>query len=307
MDPLVRTEPLFKTLQDASALDAPLLLAAFGGSAGMTPAATLEYLAQQWDARPIADFDPDDLYDFTVARPNVLIDEGERVVEWPGVRLWHARPRGSDRDILLLEGREPHFRWQHLATAVGEVARALGVTEAVVLNSYSAGVPHTRRIPVTLTGDMTVFAARAGIQPNPPRYQGPATASMVLAVALREAGFKTASLNVLAPFYLAVDPNPHAIGALIEVIDRGIGTRTSVEAIEPHRAAVDQQAVAAIQASPGLALFVANLERQHDEAPDPGSAPGFRTDEVLADVEALLARHKGEPGGSGTGPTTQVR
>jgi len=307
VDSIVRTEPLFETLRRPGALDAPLLIAAFGGPAGQTSAAVVEYLAQQWDARPIADLDPDSLYDFTVVRPSVLIEDGERVIEWPGVRFWHARPDGVDRDLVLVEGREPHFRWQQVALAVVEVARALGVAESIVLNSYAAGVPHTRRVPVTMAGEGGAFAARAGIDPITPRYQGPATTAMTLGVALRQAGFKTASLSALAPFYLAVDPSPHAVAALIEVIDRGLGTRTSLEALEQYRSAVDAQAVTAMQSSPGMAQFVANLEWQHDESPGMLNEPVLRAEDVVADVEALLARRDGDAGGSNAGPTRQAR
>lgn len=304
MDSIVWTQTLFETLGRPGALEEPLLIAGFGSPEAQTPAAVVEYLVNDWDAQLIAELDPDALYDFTVARPNVLIEEGERVVEWPGVRFWHARPAGADRDVLLLAGREPHFRWQRITAAVGELAHALGVREAVVLGSFAAGVPHTRSVPVRMTGVSGRFATRAGIEPVMPRYQGPATMSMVLGIALRKAGFEAATLSAMAPFYFNAEPSPHAMAALIEVIDRGLGTRTSLEVLQPHRDAFDAQAALAMESTPAVAQLVANLERQYDEAPP--VAPVLRADEVLADVEALLARQDGEAGGPGIGPPRRV-
>lgn len=300
MDSIIRTETLFETLQRPGALDAPLLIAGFGSPESQTPASVVEYLVHEWDAGLVAHLDPDALYDFTVARPNVLIEEGERVVEWPGVRLWHARPAGADRDVLLLAGREPHFRWQRAGAAIAEVAHALGVHEVVILGSFAAGIPHTRTVPVRMTGVGGRFASRAGIEAGMPRYQGPAAFSMALGVALRQAGIETASLSAMAPFYFAAEPSPHAMAALIEVIDRGLGTHTSLELLQPHREAFDAQATMAMESTPAMAELVANLERQYDEAPAPASV--LRADEVLADVEALLARRDGEAGGPGIGP-----
>ena len=58
---------------ELSPLRDPVLLAAFTGftDAHGGAVAAVKYLAEQWDARPLATIDPERFYDFTVQRPRV--------------------------------------------------------------------------------------------------------------------------------------------------------------------------------------------------------------------------------------------
>ena len=64
----------------------PILLAAFEGwnDAGDAASSAVEHLALEWDARPLADIDSDEYYDFQVNRPTVnQIDGVTRRIDWP--------------------------------------------------------------------------------------------------------------------------------------------------------------------------------------------------------------------------------
>jgi hypothetical protein len=68
---------------------------------------------------------------------------------WPQLTITRARTGG--RDLLVLSGAEPDFRWREIAGAVSELALRLGVVEWVSLGSIPAAVPHTLPVPILAT------------------------------------------------------------------------------------------------------------------------------------------------------------
>src|SRR5580658_584044 len=73
--------------EDRPVLRRPLFVIAFEGwnDAGDAATLALDYLATEWGATRCATIDPEEFYDFTVARPTVKRDEaGGLRIEWPG-------------------------------------------------------------------------------------------------------------------------------------------------------------------------------------------------------------------------------
>ena len=93
----------------------PVAICAFLGcnDAGETASNVVDHLIEVWDATEIASIDPDNYYDYQVARPRVrLTDEGNRVIDWPSTRIFLAEPPGSPNPILLVQGIEPNMKWR---------------------------------------------------------------------------------------------------------------------------------------------------------------------------------------------------
>lgn len=147
-------ESTVRWLGDAPTLTRPLLIAAFGSAqAGSTGAALVGLIRDGLRATPVAEIDPEEFYDFTVARPLVRFDgDGSRVLEWPSNRFDVVRV--ADRDLVLFSGLEPHLRRRTFARAFDEVATHLGVTRTLFLGTHPAPVPHTRQAPSCSTGTM---------------------------------------------------------------------------------------------------------------------------------------------------------
>ena len=104
----------------------PLLVVAFEGwnDAGVASSIALGALADAWEAERFATIDSEELYDFTVTRPQVRLSEsGERRIEWPDIELLGARVPSARHDLLLLRGVEPQLRWRTFAGAVVSVAQ----------------------------------------------------------------------------------------------------------------------------------------------------------------------------------------
>ena len=130
----------------------PILLAAFEGwnDAGDAASSAVEHLALEWDARPLADIDSDEYYDFQVNRPTVnQIDGVTRRIDWPTTSISYCSPRGADRDIVLVRGIEPNMRWRAFCAEIVDLAQELGVETTVMLGALLADTPHTRPVPVT--------------------------------------------------------------------------------------------------------------------------------------------------------------
>ena len=65
---------------------------------------------------------------------------------WPELVI--RRTRVGDRDLLILVGMEPDYRWRELVGAMTEVAAKLGVAQWISLGAIPAAVPHTRPVPI---------------------------------------------------------------------------------------------------------------------------------------------------------------
>ena len=127
--------PLYLLIEPTEPLVAPAIVAALDGwidAAGASTAAA-ERLAD--GAAPLATFDTDLLFDFRSRRPVLDVVDGRlSELTWPELTLRHRR-LGS-RDVLVLTGAEPDFRWQELGRDVLSIARRLGVTQWVSLGAY---------------------------------------------------------------------------------------------------------------------------------------------------------------------------
>ena len=139
-----------RILDEIRPLRDPVFLAAFTGWTDTPGAASaaIEYLCEQWHARPVAQIESEPYYDFTVQRPRVLTEAGLRVIDWPKNRFWVASQRGGRQDFLLFAGVEPHLRWRSFIAAIIDVMDAAGVTTSVTMGAQPGSVTHTRPLQI---------------------------------------------------------------------------------------------------------------------------------------------------------------
>jgi len=202
------------------ALTDTVLVAAFEGwnDAGDAATGAVEHLELTWQARLLAEIDPDDYYDFQVNRPTVSqVDGVSRRIGWPTTRLSVCRPAGSDFDLVLIRGIEPNMRWRSFCEELIEAMRELGVQTVVTLGALLADSPHTRPTPVTGTSYDAPSAARYGLEKS--RYEGPTGIVGVLQEACVLAGIPAISFWAAVPHYVAQPPNPKATIALLHRVE----------------------------------------------------------------------------------------
>jgi len=182
--------------------------------------------------------------------------------------------------------------------------REVGATTSLTLGSYPGRTPHTRAVPLRLTTSDEAYGRTFGVEPTVSHYEGPTGIVGVLNAHQRSQQFRNVSLSATTPFYVATDRNPHAMVALIEAVDRGLGASTSLATLLEHAARLDHHAEEAVTESEQLRELVQELEQQCDSSAELSSQREIAadlpsTDEVLADVEAFLSQQR-DAGSAGT-------
>ncbi len=268
-----------------------ILLAAFEGwnDAGEAATAAVEHLARVWDARPVAELDPEDYYDFQVNRPRAVLVDGRREVRWPTTRLLLAANPPGGHDVLLLQGIEPSTRWRSFADELLAFGQAVGVRTVVTLGALLADVPHTRPVPVTTTSDDPATRARYAVESS--HYEGPTGIVGVLTDAATRSGLATLSCWAAVPHYAGGPPSPKAtlalVGRLEQLFDVAIPVGDLTDSARSWERGVDELA----ESDDEVAEYVQSLE----EATDTADLPEASGDAIALEFERYLRRRGEEP------------
>src|SRR3954467_11297165 len=102
-------------------LRAPALVCAFKGwnDAGESATSALAFVAGSLGAESFATIDPEEFVDFQSTRPLVrLVDGITRTIDWPDFEVHSVRIPRAPRDLVLLSGPEPAFRWRTFSKTV---------------------------------------------------------------------------------------------------------------------------------------------------------------------------------------------
>jgi proteasome assembly chaperone (PAC2) family protein len=275
-------------------LRAPALICAFKGWNDAADAAStaITFVGGALGARRFATIDPEEFYDFQATRPRIkLVDGQTRRIDWPAVELYEARVPRAPRDLILLAGSEPSFRWRGFSKLIVEVAEAIGVQLVVTLGALLADVPHTRAISVTGLASDPALVARLGLRSS--SYEGPTGIVGILHSACQEAGLPSASLWAAVPHYIAAAPNPKAALALVRKLEGLVGVAVNASDLESAAADYERQVNLAVQSDPDVQAFVERLEQAAGSEPndEPGPLPSGET--IARDLQRFL-RQRGE-------------
>jgi predicted ATP-grasp superfamily ATP-dependent carboligase len=242
-----------------------------------------------WSATQIAEFDPEDYYDFQVNRPEVTFEDDARTITWPTTRLSVARIPLATRDVVLVHGIEPSMRWRSFTQELLTAARELGVEMVVTLGALLADSPHTRPVPVSGTSSDEAIALRLGYEPS--TYEGPTGIVGVLQEACAQAGIPAVSLWAAVPHYVAQPPCPKATLALLarieDLLDVPVPLGDLPEESRAWQIGVDELAAEDDE----IAAYVRTLE----EAVDTAELPEASGDAIAREFERYLRRRSTEP------------
>jgi hypothetical protein len=285
--------PLYR-LDDTEELVAPTVIVAFDGWVDAGSGATAAAAALAGEGYVVATFDPDVLFDYRARRPTLEIHDGRPArLTWPELVL--RRSRVGDRDVLVLAGAEPDFRWHELSDDLVELAMRLGVAEWISLGAIPAAVPHTRPVPVLGTASRTGLL-RADVSPGPEGVlRVPAAALSVIDMAISRAGLPTVGYFAQVPHYVSGE-YPAAAVELLRVVSIHLG-----EEIAPGRLAEEAWQLrmrldAATAVDDATRTYVERLEAMVDEARRPSG------DDLISEIERFLRDGGGASGSGGGGP-----
>ncbi|MBV8991035.1 MAG: PAC2 family protein [Solirubrobacterales bacterium] len=283
-------------------LRAPALICAFKGwnDAADAASSALTFVGGSLSARRFATIDPEEFYDFQATRPRVKLADGQtREIEWPVVELYEARVPRAPRDLILLSGSEPSFRWRTFSRVVVELTEALGAQLVVTLGALLADVPHTRPVSVTGLASDPVLIARLRLAAS--SYEGPTGIIGVLHAAFQNAGLPSASLWAAVPHYIAATPNPKAALALVRKLEGLVGVAIDASELESASSDYDRQVNLAVQSDPDVQAFVERLEQAAAEETNLESGPLPSGETIARDLQRFLRQRGGEGPSSGSG------
>jgi len=274
---------------DKPSLRRPQALIAFEGWNDACEAATgaLTYVLGQTDAdRPFAVIDPEEFFDFQDHRPMVEIEDGgTRRLVWPTTRFHAVAMPDDHRDLVVVLGEEPSFRWKTFAREITRVLNESDVEEVILLGAFIGQVPHRRPVPIVGGGTSRDLLFDHGLAPN--SYEGPTGIIGVLQEACREVGLPAVSLWAATPHYLAANPNPKAMLALLDRAARVAGFHIDRSELQEITAEFDDRVEEALADSGELAAYVTELEDEDAAAPNARLDPTL-SNELVTEIEDFL-------------------
>jgi hypothetical protein len=223
--------PGYELSQLPDELIAPALLVSFEDwvdAAGAASAAA-RHIADGGEV--VATFDGDVLYDYRSHRPVLdIVDGSPKRFDWPELTVTHRRL--PERDLFVLSGPEPDYRWREFAAAVLELSLRVGIVQHVSLGAIPAAVPHTAPTPVMMTASAD-SEARANVQVEG-LLRVPAAAVSLIEWTMAENGIPAVGFWAQIPHYAA----PFAPGsiALIRRVEDHLGVTIGAGALEEEEA-----------------------------------------------------------------------
>ncbi|MEX0800713.1 MAG: PAC2 family protein [Dehalococcoidia bacterium] len=286
-------------IEEMPDLQRPTFVAAFRGWNDAGEAATLavRHLIETWSARPFASIDPEELFDFTVARPMIRVtEEGLRDLQWPSNRFFYHRSDEGRGDVVLMVGAEPHLKWRAFTDAVIDLFRQVDASRLVTMGSLVTATLHSR--PPPLTGFATEESLREtleGMTVSRARYEGPTGIVGTLHDAFRRADLPAASLWVGLPAYLGGAPNPQGSLALLQALDRVLGIGLDLAELAAMSQAFTEQVEAALEGNDEMKAYIADLEAKMDAGVAEAGVPDLPpSGEIIGDLEDFLRRQRSD-------------
>ena len=298
---MAEPSPLHVTdaMAEAGELRQPVLVASFVRRNGLnsTAVATLSQFARHHEATLVAEIDSDQFYDFSVTPPTVRPEGDQRVIDWPKNEIVLVRPPESLRDVLVLTGMEAHLRWPTFSQALHGFLREHAVDRLLVLRTWPGAVPHTRPAMLRLTTKSEQLAEELGLPSIENNYRGPVDLGGLLSSVHGNAGGLTGGLTAVVPNYLGVVPNPFAMLALTEVLDRLAGSETPLDEVQETADELRGRADEEMMNSEEFRDAVEEMERSYENVASDFTGAGAAgeesdelpsSDDILRDVERFL-------------------
>jgi proteasome assembly chaperone (PAC2) family protein len=281
---------LYRLRRSLPELAAPSVVVALDGWVDAGSAATNAAATLAQGGRIIASFDADEIFDYRARRPTLQIVHGRpRTLDWPELNL--RATRVGERDILVLTGAEPDYRWHELSTDIVALAQKLGVAEWISLGAIPAAVPHTRPVPILGT-ESRAGLLKGGTLPGPEGIlRVPAAAISIFDIAVSKAGVPAVGYFAQIPHYVS-GPYPQASIELLRTLGKHLDVELDTAELPEEARLMRVRLDAAAAREETTKTYVERLETLVDEARMPSG------DDLISEIERFL-REGGNQGGSG--------
>ena len=299
--------------QSEPALRNPVVIAALGGWNDAADSATtaVKFLIDRWKPEKVAEFEIEDFFVFTEARPTIKFVDGiQRTIVWPSSQFLAYQVPSLEHDILLYLGTEPQLKWKTFSKCFLEVCQKFKASEVVLLGALLADVPHSISVPISGTSTSIDMQERLNeMDIHTSRYEGPTGMLGVLQDIFRRAAIPTASLWAAAPHYLAATPNIKVTSALLTYLNTFLSLGLDLSDIQTDAIRFEEQISALVARDPEASAYVRKLEEQladsmnedDDEDEDDivfnmdktvGTGPLPSAESLIRGVEELLRKQR---------------
>jgi len=271
--------PLYRLDVVPESLSEPVVVAAFDGWIDAAGAASTAADMLARGGELVATFDGNVLFDYRSRRPTLDVVDGTltRLV-WPALEL-HRRSAG-ERDLLVLHGAEPDFRWKELGDDILQLCVRLGVTEWVSLGSIPAAVPHTRAVPVMATASAGAGLNEAETKGPPGLLRVPSAGLSAMEVTITDGGIPAVGFYAQVPHYIG-GPYAAATLALLQHLARHLRTELPLGSLDEDARTQRERLDAAVADDDDVRAILAQLETASEEEIPSG-------DELAAEIERFL-------------------
>jgi hypothetical protein len=272
--------PLYQLVEDLPALSAPMLVAAFDGWIDASGAATAAASQLAGAGETIVTFDGDALFDYRARRPVLDVIDGTLTrLEWP--QLVIRRSAFEGRDVLVLVGPEPDYRWRQLGVDVLDLTLRLGVVGWVSLGAIPAAVPHTRAVPVLATASGPDLLHADEQQGPGGLLRVPGAALSTVEMAVSGSGVPAVGFYAQVPHYVG-GPYAAASIALLERVARHLGVPVLLGDLPDEAQRQRQRLDEAVASDDDTQRYLSRLEELAGEERVPSG------DELASEIERYL-------------------
>ena len=120
------------------------------GNGGQVSTYTVQYLTNSFRATRYGEIISDQYHNFQIERPLVTVKQG--IMESyhpPKNKLFYWQDPAAERDLLLLQGTEPHINWAHYARMILKLAKNQNVQQIFTIGGYLTDVASVDSLPVS--------------------------------------------------------------------------------------------------------------------------------------------------------------
>jgi len=265
--------PTNLTIHRSPELKKSRMILGFSGwmDGGQVSTGTIDYLADQLNAEPIANIDPEPYYLYSFPgpmevsaafRPHARIEDGViTTLDGPEAEFVAA----DQERLILFSGREPNMQWSQFADNVFEVAQKFDVDRMCFVGSVSGLLPHTRKPLFWSTASSPVVRQAvidAGLTPT--NYEGPAGFATYLVQRAQELHLPMATVVVGVPPYVQ-GRNYQCIQAVLEKVNGILDLNLDLTGLDKRSAEFKRRLDNALEKRPEFAEQVKKLEQHYDQ------------------------------------------
>lgn len=270
------------------------MIAAFSGwsDAGEAATGALTHLLENLnhgsvsaEAVLIAEYEPEDFYDFQVNRPMISVDDSlVRNVNWPSTQIYGISTPEFENDFVLVLGVEPSMKWKTFTSLLLDLADDLEVELVITMGAMLADAPHTRPISVSGSGGHPDIASRLGVEVS--KYEGPTGILGIIGDGCLKRGIDCVSLWAGLPHYASNSPSPKATLALVNAVEDFLEISISLADLAHQSQEWENEVSEMAEEDSEVSEYVKALEESKDAA----EFKDVSGDEIARELERFLRR-----------------